>query len=257
VLNVEGTAVPALGGAPAGHASGAAGASAGLAAGLAVLAGAGGALDEAGADRLALAFPPFPSLFYAAGFAFARGASLADAPPDPALRHVFFGEETAQAARLWTAGYALYAPGLNVVYHLWSRAHRPLFREHADAWSRAQQAAAYARLQSLLGLASGASGGSRGDTDRDAATGVDGGTAGTASGDGAGWTAAAGSATHVSSDPYGLGTERPLASWPGAALLARRSAGTGRRGAAPASSTPAVLAAPAVHGGIPAACFDT
>eukprot|EP01125_Pyxidicula_operculata_P020579 TRINITY_DN7630_c0_g1_i1.p1 TRINITY_DN7630_c0_g1~~TRINITY_DN7630_c0_g1_i1.p1 ORF type:complete len:133 (+),score=23.02 TRINITY_DN7630_c0_g1_i1:173-571(+) len=34
--------------------------------------------------------------------------------------------------RLWTSGWDFYAPGINIVYHLWERTHRPNFRENPD-----------------------------------------------------------------------------------------------------------------------------
>ena len=40
---------------------------------------------------------------------------------------LFFGEEITMAARLWTHGFDCYAPPQAVVYHLWTRDHRPNF----------------------------------------------------------------------------------------------------------------------------------
>ncbi|OQR94205.1 hypothetical protein ACHHYP_01617 [Achlya hypogyna] len=74
---------------------------------------------------------PLPSRFWAAGFAFAHGRVVTEVPYDPALSFVFFGEELSMAARLFTNGFDFFAPSEAVVYHLWSRGHRPSFREHA------------------------------------------------------------------------------------------------------------------------------
>ena len=68
-----------------------------------------------------------PCYLYAAGFNFASGQVIRDVPYDPHLRHLFFGEEVSMAARLYTKGYDLVAPPETVCYHLWSRAHRPVF----------------------------------------------------------------------------------------------------------------------------------
>ena len=49
-------------------------------------------------------------------------------------------------ARLWTCGWDFYAPGRVVFYHLWSRDHRPSFRENKDvnqAQRRSQQRVHY------------------------------------------------------------------------------------------------------------------
>lgn len=50
-------------------------------------------------------------------------------PYDPGLRHSFFGEEVSMAARMFTRGWDFFAPPQAVVYHLWSRGHRPSFRQ--------------------------------------------------------------------------------------------------------------------------------
>ncbi|OQS06987.1 hypothetical protein THRCLA_01000 [Thraustotheca clavata] len=71
---------------------------------------------------------PLRSAFWAAGFAFSRGDVVTQVPYDGALSYVFFGEEQVMAARLFTHGYDFFAPCKSVVYHLWSRAHRPSFR---------------------------------------------------------------------------------------------------------------------------------
>ena len=68
---------------------------------------------------------PTRCYLYAAGFNFSKAHSVQEVPYDGTLRHLFFGEELSMAARLYCAGWDLYAPPESVVYHLWSRSHRP------------------------------------------------------------------------------------------------------------------------------------
>jgi hypothetical protein len=46
-------------------------------------------------------------------------------PYDPNLDHLFFGEEISMAARLFTHGGVFFSPPQTIIYHLWSRDHRP------------------------------------------------------------------------------------------------------------------------------------
>jgi len=69
---------------------------------------------------------PVPCHLWAAGFNFCTATRvLRDCPYNGSLHHLFFGEEISMAVRLFTCGYELFAPPQTVVYHLWSRAHRP------------------------------------------------------------------------------------------------------------------------------------
>ncbi|KAG7389730.1 Egl nine 3 [Phytophthora boehmeriae] len=72
---------------------------------------------------------PIPSLFWAAGYAFSSSHVIKEVPYDETLRFLFFGEEISMAARLWTSGWDFFAPSETAVYHLWTRAHRPVFQE--------------------------------------------------------------------------------------------------------------------------------
>ncbi|KAL3895702.1 MAG: hypothetical protein SGARI_007371 [Bacillariaceae sp.] len=75
-----------------------------------------------GDDKMPLA----QHYMFAGGFNFAPARVIQDVPYDAmGLPHLFFGEELSMAVRLYTHGYDLYAPSETVVYHLWSRAHRP------------------------------------------------------------------------------------------------------------------------------------
>lgn len=66
---------------------------------------------------------PYPSRFYSAHFAFTVGQFCVEVPHDP--NYLFHGEEISIAARAYTHGYDLFAPHLPVVWHEYSRAHRP------------------------------------------------------------------------------------------------------------------------------------
>jgi [Skp1-protein]-hydroxyproline N-acetylglucosaminyltransferase len=91
---------------------------------------------------------PVPSLFWAAGFAFSRSSVISEVPYDGGLPFLFFGEEAAMSARLWTSGYDFYAPTTNLVYHLWDRSYRETFWQLADAG--ADKPRSIARVQRLL-----------------------------------------------------------------------------------------------------------
>ncbi|CEO94842.1 Glycosyltransferase (GlcNAc) [Plasmodiophora brassicae] len=78
---------------------------------------------------------PVPTPFWAAGFSFSRGDWVRDCPYDPNLRHVFFGEESVMAARIFTSGYDCFAPSRVVCCTKWSRDYRPTFRENPGSQS--------------------------------------------------------------------------------------------------------------------------
>lgn len=69
------------------------------------------------------------SLLWAAGFSFSLGNLFSRAPYPSFLDDVFFGEEIYMAAQYYCRGYDFFTPSRNVVYHLWSREHRPTFQE--------------------------------------------------------------------------------------------------------------------------------
>jgi len=68
-----------------------------------------------------------PKLTYiiAAGFLFMPRQAVLDVPFDPYLPYLFMGEETLLAARLWTSGYNIYSPNINIVYHDYKRKGEP------------------------------------------------------------------------------------------------------------------------------------
>ena len=69
------------------------------------------------------------SPLWASGFSFSYSSVLHDVPYDPLLPFLFFGEESSMAYRLYSHGYDFFAPPEAILYHLWSRAHRPVFQE--------------------------------------------------------------------------------------------------------------------------------
>lgn len=95
---------------------------------------------------------PSPALFWAAGFVFAPSAAVREVPYDPHLEDLFFGEESAMAARLWTSGWDFYSPTKVIGYHLWTRKHRPVFREHAGEAQEQREKNSQLRVRSLLAV---------------------------------------------------------------------------------------------------------
>lgn len=94
----------------------------------------------------------FPSLFWAAGFSFSSSQMIEQVPYDPHLPFLFFGEEILMASRLWTQGWRFYAPGENVLYHLWKRSYRPTFREIELPERKELESQAISRMKYLLQL---------------------------------------------------------------------------------------------------------
>lgn len=93
---------------------------------------------------------PRPGLFWAAGFAFSSGQVVKEVPYDIRLEDLFFGEESSMAVRLWTSGWDFFAPTKVMGYHLWTRKHRPVFREHDSEEQRQRQAASQKRVTMQL-----------------------------------------------------------------------------------------------------------
>jgi hypothetical protein len=101
------------------------------------------------------------SPLWASGFSFSDSSALHEVPYDPALPFLFFGEEVSMAARLFTHGYDFFSPPEAVVYHLWSRGHRPSYLSDAAAAASdrdavaEQRAASERRVRALLGMEGG------------------------------------------------------------------------------------------------------
>ncbi|CAE7827708.1 gnt1 [Symbiodinium sp. CCMP2592] len=113
--------------------------------------GADGFLRITGKSCKASAFDvPQPGIFWAAGFSFSSAAMLREVPYDVELEDLFFGEEPSMATRLWTSGFDFFAPTKVIGYHLWTRKHRPVFREHGSEEQRRREMESQQRVRQLL-----------------------------------------------------------------------------------------------------------
>jgi hypothetical protein len=70
--------------------------------------------------------------FVAAGFFFSPADFLHEVPFDPFLPWIFMGEEISMSARLWTSGYDIFSPTVNVLNHYYVRRHYPKFWESVN-----------------------------------------------------------------------------------------------------------------------------
>jgi len=70
--------------------------------------------------------------FVAAGFFFCEGRFLREVPFDPLLPWIFMGEEISMSARMWTAGFDIFSPTINVLNHYYVRRHYPKFWESVN-----------------------------------------------------------------------------------------------------------------------------
>ena len=75
---------------------------------------------------------PRRTAFVAAGFLFSHASFLRLAPYDPYLPWIFMGEELAHTFRLWTAGFDIYSPNLDVLRHAYRRENTHKFWENVD-----------------------------------------------------------------------------------------------------------------------------
>jgi hypothetical protein len=75
---------------------------------------------------------PLYAPFVAAGFYFAPATVLQDVPFDPLLPWIFMGEEISMSSRLWTSGYDIFSPTINVLNHYYVRRHYPKFWESVN-----------------------------------------------------------------------------------------------------------------------------
>ena len=78
--------------------------------------------------------------FVAAGFLFAPATFLHEVPFDPFLPYIFMGEEISMSARLWTSGYDIFSPTVNVLNHYYVRRHYPKFWESVNRLGCVHQA---------------------------------------------------------------------------------------------------------------------
>lgn len=89
--------------------------------------------------------------FTSGGFLFGPGTMLKDVPYDPSLSDVFQGEEILYSARLWTHGYDIFMPRINIVLHKYGRKDEKRWHEDNPSWHQRQQPS-MTRLKRLLGL---------------------------------------------------------------------------------------------------------
>lgn len=82
-------------------------------------------------DRQLQAVPVYAP-FVAAGFFFGPAELLREVPFDPLLPWIFMGEEISMSARLWTSGYDIFSPTINVLNHYYVRRHYPKFWESVN-----------------------------------------------------------------------------------------------------------------------------
>ena len=69
------------------------------------------------------------SPFVGAGFQLSSADVLLEVPFDPKLDMLFVGEEILYSARLWTKGWDMYAPDMNLVWHHYNRC-SPASQQH-------------------------------------------------------------------------------------------------------------------------------
>jgi hypothetical protein len=96
---------------------------------------------------------PLPVAYMPAGMVCFPGSALYDVPYDPYLSYLFFGEEVLFSARLFTAGYNLYAPAKNFCEHHYGREGKPKYhQDHQE--SEACKKKAIQRVKYMLGFIS-------------------------------------------------------------------------------------------------------
>ena len=76
------------------------------------------------------------SPFVGAGFQLSGADVLLEVPFDPKLDMLFVGEEILYSARLWTRGWDMYAPDMNLVWHHYNRYIPAASPERKDAGFR-------------------------------------------------------------------------------------------------------------------------
>lgn len=89
-------------------------------------------LSPSGPHEYSIPKVPKYAPFVAAGFFFGPASLLQDVPFDPFLPWIFMGEEISMSARLWTAGYDIFSPTMNVLNHYYVRRHYPKFWESVN-----------------------------------------------------------------------------------------------------------------------------
>jgi len=89
----------------------------------------------------------------AGGMFFCEGKCVRDVPFDPNLPNLFVGEEILHSARVWTAGYDIYAPTKNFLYHLYTREDQPKVWTDVKTFDSSD---AKNKVRSIMGFQGGA-----------------------------------------------------------------------------------------------------
>ncbi len=79
---------------------------------------------------------PYTSKGWAACFSFSKGNIVKDAPYDPLLPHLFFGEELDITLRLYTRGWHFFSPHENVIFTSFKRDHRRTYWQDLSFYVR-------------------------------------------------------------------------------------------------------------------------
>lgn len=82
---------------------------------------------------------PYISRAWSACFSFSKGTMVKDAPYDPNLEFLFFGEEMDITLRLFTRGYYFYSPHINIIFTLFDRKYRRTFWQDIPKYNRVQK----------------------------------------------------------------------------------------------------------------------
>ena len=77
--------------------------------------------DRSHQRRAGMGSIPRPGCFVAAGFLFGPAAMLDAVRFDPYLPYIFHGEELSLSMRLWTSGFEIYSPPVDLVAHDYGR----------------------------------------------------------------------------------------------------------------------------------------
>jgi hypothetical protein len=78
-----------------------------------------------GAEELKSDGEFYETPYVAGGFILSTHNLLVDVPYDPNLDFLFVGEEIGHSIRIWTAGYNIYTPSENIIYHAYVRSGKP------------------------------------------------------------------------------------------------------------------------------------
>ena len=82
---------------------------------------------------------PFNTGIYSANMNFSHGHYILNAGYDKEYDNVFLWEEPYQIYKTWKAGYTMYIPNGQDIFHNWDRTYRPSFKTDARDFSKAKQ----------------------------------------------------------------------------------------------------------------------